>query len=48
VEPADLYLRARAGLLAYLVALHLLARQTEGERLSVAHVVELTPALAED
>ena len=41
-NPLNLDLRARAELLAYLVAAHLLARQMTGEWLSVAHVVEST------
>ncbi|WP_429294725.1 hypothetical protein [Paraburkholderia sp. CI3] len=41
-NPLNLDLRARAELLAYLVAPHLLARQMTGEWLSVGHVVEST------
>ena len=41
-NPLNLDLRARAELLAYLVAAHLLARQMTGEWLSAAHVVEST------
>ncbi|SEA59380.1 hypothetical protein [Paraburkholderia sartisoli] len=41
-RPLDLDLRARAELLAYLVASHLLTREMTGEWLSVEHVVEST------
>ncbi|MFM0475706.1 hypothetical protein [Paraburkholderia strydomiana] len=41
-NPLNLDLRARAELLAYLVASHLLARHMTGEWLSVEHVVEST------
>jgi len=41
-NPLNLDLRARAELLAYLVAGHLLARQKTGEWLSVDHLVEST------
>ncbi|CAD6562262.1 hypothetical protein LMG28727_07701 [Paraburkholderia kirstenboschensis] len=41
-NPLNLDLRARAELLAYLVASHLLARQMTGEWLSVDHLVEST------
>ncbi|NYH26043.1 hypothetical protein [Paraburkholderia bryophila] len=41
-NPLNLDLRARAELLAYLVASHLLARQMTGDWLSSDHVVEST------
>ncbi|WOD13702.1 hypothetical protein [Paraburkholderia kirstenboschensis] len=41
-NPLNLDLHARAKLLAYLVASHLLARQMTGEWLSVDHLVEST------
>lgn len=41
-NPLNMDLRARAELLSYLVASHLLARQMTGEWLSVVHVVEST------
>ncbi|MFM0598412.1 hypothetical protein [Paraburkholderia dilworthii] len=41
-NPLNLDLRARAELLAYLVASHLLARQMTGDWLSTDHVVEST------
>ncbi|WP_307252028.1 hypothetical protein [Paraburkholderia graminis] len=41
-NPINLDLHARAELLAYLVAAHLLARQMTGQWLSAAHVVEST------
>ncbi|MGY6163996.1 hypothetical protein [Paraburkholderia strydomiana] len=41
-NPLNLDLRARAELLAYLVASHLLARQMTGEWLSATRVVEST------